>query len=113
MPVMLTSNLNVEDGLINGVIGTVKSILSNESSTLPSAIADIAKVGTSTKRPQPKYSDCILIKPSVETFTFKTMSIQRYQFPLKLPWAVTINKVHLQLWKKHIGDSLLIRNQTC
>ena len=107
--VMLTSNLNVQDGLVNGVMGTVKSILPNANSTLPSAIAilfDNAKIGTAAKTSQPYLdkdcSDCIFIKPSVESFTYKTMSIQRHQYSLKLLWAVTIHKVQGQTVEKAV-----------
>ena len=98
--VMLTSNLNVEDGLVNGVMGTIKCILPEDNSTLPSAIAilfDHNSIGNNTKRSQSNlntnYANCVFVKPSIDSFKFKTMSIQRHQYPLKLCWAVTIHKV--------------------
>lgn len=96
--VMLTTNLDVSDGLSNGVIGTVTQISMRKSLfSQPESICvqfDNKAVGRST-RLQNQHSigsDVVLIKPHAELFQFEGSPITRYQYPLKLAWACTVHK---------------------
>ena len=98
--VMLTTNLDVADGLCNGVMGTVKRIVGtlNEFGQ-PQGVwvhFDNSRVGANSRRlcpPPPSVPDnCVLIKPHTEQFTYQSVNITRYQYPLRLAWACTVHK---------------------
>ena len=101
---MLIANIDVSDGLCNGVFGTVKGIEFGNSQDMPKVVYmkfDSDRVGAKTRRTQsvpPHYSDCVAIAPLKDTFQIKgrTYSTTREQIPLKLAWAVTIHKVQGQ-----------------
>jgi hypothetical protein len=101
---MLIANIDVSDGLCNGVFGTVKGIEFRNSQDMPKVVYmefDSGRVGAKAKRTQrvpPQYSDCVAIAPLKDTFQIKgrTCSTTREQIPLKLAWAVTIHKVQGQ-----------------
>lgn len=96
--VMLTTNLDVSDGLSNGVVGTVTQISLRKSPfNQPESICvqfDNKAVGRSTRLQNPHSigSDVVLIKPHAERFRFEGSLITRYQYPLKLAWACTVHK---------------------
>ena len=90
--VMLTANLWVQEGLVNGAVRTVKAIcyLSGESPpTLPVAVT--VKFDSYNG---PTLSDgTVPITPMHRTwFTTNSKQCSRLQLPLKLSWAVTIHK---------------------
>ena len=101
--VMLTTNLDVPDGLCNGVTGTVKAILPTDKNNQPSAIYvqfDNAKCGANARRKSPlpnEYANCVVIKPHHESIEVSDESGRqtrtRMQYPLKLAWAITMHKV--------------------
>ncbi|KAJ8034442.1 ATP-dependent DNA helicase PIF1 [Holothuria leucospilota] len=99
--VMLVVNLDVTDGLVNGLTGTIKAVIKgNMPNGQPAALCilfDDCNAGASARRKisPPKHVDqrCIVVKPHHETFNAHTKHLTRYQFPLKLAWAVAIHKV--------------------
>ena len=104
--VMLMTNLNVEDRLINGQMGTVSKIKHNDTSQKPQVIYikfDDESAGLETSR---KSEDLyammenhaapivpVVAKIKVETSRPSSSEIQRTQYPLALAWACTIHQV--------------------
>ena len=103
--VMLTTNLNIEDCLINGQMETVSKIKYNDTSQKPQVTYvkfDDESTGLETIR---KYGDLYAMenhavpivptaaKIKVETSRPSSSEIQRTQYPLALAWACTIQKV--------------------
>ena len=102
--IMLINNLDVQDGLVNGVMGTVSKISSETTSyNLPKyifVIFDNENVGQKARSQQHQHSSRD-IQPNATPIYPKTShvinqglkSYVRIQFPLKLAWAVTIHKM--------------------
>ena len=103
--VMLTTNLNIEDCLINGQMGTVSKIKYNDTSQKPQVIYikfDDESAGLETIRTSGDLcameNHAVPIVPVVAKIRVKTShpyssEIQRTQDPLTLAWACTIHKV--------------------
>ena len=104
-PVVLTTNLNIEDRLINGQMETVSKIKYNDTSQKPQVIYikfDDESAGLETIR---KSGDLyamenhavpivpVVAKIKVKTSRPSSSEIQRTQYPLSLAWACTIHKV--------------------
>ncbi|XP_033847315.1 uncharacterized protein LOC117393232 [Periophthalmus magnuspinnatus] len=96
--VMLCKNIDVEDGLVNGVCGTVTHISETERNGLPEAVYvqfDDINVGTQRRKKYPSTAPALInstrIQPEEERANSK--GGKRRQFPLALSWAVTIHKV--------------------
>ena len=102
---MLMTNLNIEDRLINGQMGTVSKIKYNDTSQKPQVIYikfDNESAGLETIR---KSGDLyamenhavpivpVVAKKKVKTSRPSSSEIQRTQYPLALAWACTIHKV--------------------
>ncbi|XP_013405048.1 uncharacterized protein LOC106169925, partial [Lingula anatina] len=98
--VMLTTNLNVSDGLSNGVMGTVVKI---EQGTKPLnqpqyiwVHFDNPNIGANTRqqtvRPENIPTNSVQLQPHVELFDHQSVKVARYQYPLKLAWACTVHK---------------------
>ena len=100
---MVTTNIDVSDGLTNGATGKISDIVMNETSTqikarLVAFYYDI--IGKEAKwHTIYKYlnSDAISILESKATFPVgrknsKSFQAARRQFPLTLAWAVTMHK---------------------
>ncbi|KAJ8042548.1 ATP-dependent DNA helicase PIF1 [Holothuria leucospilota] len=106
--VILTSNLVVSDGLVNGVTGKVTKIIhGNRPNGQPEAVCilfDETRVGRQYRkqRPPPQNLDpaTIVLKPHKEIYSFNLHHITRHQYPLKLAWALTIHKVQGMTLKK-------------
>ncbi len=102
--VMLISNVDVSDGLCNGVSGTIKGIEFGNNQQMPTVVYvefDSSRIGMKTRTTQSipeQYHGCIPIMPRKESFRLKgkTFTTTREQIPLKLAWAVTIHKVQGQ-----------------
>ena len=103
---MLITNVDVSDGLSNGVSGVIKGIDYGKSQNMPKTVFvhfDSPRIGSklrSTKSIPSKYSGCIPINPHKDTLTVKlngkAVTLTREQVPLKLSWAVTVHKVQGQ-----------------
>ena len=103
---MLITNVDVSDGLSNGVSGVIKGIEYGKSNNMPKTVFlhfDSPRIGSklrSTLSIPSKYSGCTPIKPHKDTMTVKlngkAVTLTREQVPLKLSWAVTVHKVQGQ-----------------
>ena len=90
--VMLTRNVDVADGLVNGAIGLVADFVGKETATLE-AIEVTFENGNVGKKAgiESKDGNRVRIK-RVEDELRKSRTV-RHQFPLKLSWACTAHKV--------------------
>ena len=89
--VMLSSNLWVEMGLVNGAMGTIKSICYRPGGgppELPVAVTVIFDAYSGPTLPDGSVPICPLRRTCSMTDTYST----RLQLPLKLAWAITIHK---------------------
>ncbi|KAJ8040056.1 ATP-dependent DNA helicase PIF1 [Holothuria leucospilota] len=99
--VMLTTNLDVADGLVNGVTGKVTGIVhGNLPNNQPEAICilfDNPRIGANCRRkylpPANVAQGSVVILPHKEIYQIRLQHVTRQQFPLKLAWAFTIHKV--------------------
>nr|XP_057929526.1 uncharacterized protein LOC131129730 [Doryrhamphus excisus] len=96
--VMLCKHIDIEDGLVNRVCGTVSDILFQQDDTFHSRIYvkfDDAQVGkqrhAQTTNESVTLKDSTFILPKEEKVT--KSGGMRHQFPLKLAWACTVHKV--------------------
>ena len=99
--VMLTTNLDVSDGLTNGARGIVTGVLLlNQSEDIDTILVKFisTKIGAHAKSVSPyknKHPDSVPIKRVTATFMVKgqrTFRASRTQFPLSLAWAMTVHK---------------------
>ena len=92
--VMLTRNLDVSDGLVNGVFGVVQEIVTLPNANSPKYIKvkfDNENIGTKLKKQSLVCDDnAVSIEMVEENLTKQCV---RHQFPLKLAWACTSHKV--------------------
>ena len=99
--VMLTTNVDIADRLINGQMGTVLKIHVNKVTQKPSVIYikfDDKKAGSTFIQARGTVNGAVPIEPvlsKIRVHPFKPSSpeIQRIQFPITLAWACTIHKV--------------------
>ena len=98
--VMVITNIDVSDGLTNGAMGTITSIIQGDQPLgQPVAICilfDNRKVGSEARKATPPPShvnqNSTVIKPQTEQIQTKPYQVTRHQYPLRLAWAVTIHK---------------------
>ena len=100
--VLITTNIDVTDGLSNGVMGTVTNVVIDETTGKVSTILvafDSKHVGQESMYTSVYHSinqNAVPIHRSQATFPIqKKASFQatRSQFPLTLAWAVTVHNV--------------------
>jgi hypothetical protein len=103
--IMLIRNIDVSDGLVNGAQGEITGFIkSTNNKTIAIAVKFYdEKIGKETikkcqfKSELNKYPLSTPIQRTESSFTVtqknKSLTITRYQFPLKLSWACTIHKV--------------------
>ena len=100
--VMLTTNINIQDRLINGQIGTVKHIEIKENELKAIYLElDVKRAGQfrmSGNDIIAKNSEWVPIKREeiyiyLNKYKTTSPSIKRTQFPLALSWACTVHKV--------------------
>ena len=96
--VRLTSNIDVTDGLANGVRGIIQKIIINEDGTVNIVFVkfDNKRIGQKAKASSPNnrtYGDAIPIYQHGVSFQHSNITIFRSQFPLMLSWASTIHSV--------------------
>ncbi|XP_061169173.1 uncharacterized protein LOC133178496 [Saccostrea echinata] len=94
--VMLTRNCNVEDGLVNGVMGYISQFVFRKGSATDikaiGVIFDNKEVGKKRGR-KTDGGNMVLIERVEEEMKEKTKTVIRHQFPLRLSWACTAHKV--------------------
>ena len=96
--VRLTSNIDVTDGLANGVRGIIQKIITNEDGAVNTILVkfDNEGIGQKAKASSPykrTYGDAIPIYRHGVSFQHRNITIFRSQFPLILSWASTIHSV--------------------
>ena len=99
--VMLTTNVDVSDGLVNGARGEVVHIVTNNSSEVTSILVkfDNSRVGLKAIQTSPyraRFANAVPLSKHEVVFFAKGKrgsEIKRLQFPLTLAWATTIHKV--------------------
>ena len=103
--VMLTTNIDIADRLINGQIGTVVKINVNQSNQKPTVIfvkfddhnagnISIQKSGNVFARENRAVPiEPVLTRIKVRPGKLSSPEIQRMQFPITLAWACTVHKV--------------------
>ena len=96
--VRLTSNINVADGLANGVRGIIQKIIINEDGAVNTILVKFHNegIGQKAKASSPynrTYGDAIPIYRHGVSFQHRNITIFRSQFPLVLSWASTIHSV--------------------
>ena len=94
--VMLTRNCNVDDGLVNGVMGHVSRFVFGQGSAANTVLAvevifDNMNVGKKTGK-KTRCGNAVLIERVQEDIQEKKSTV-RHQFPLRLSWACTSHKV--------------------
>lgn len=89
--VMLTSNLWVEAGLVNGAMGTIAAIVYKHGEAPPSLPVSVMVQFDSYSGPT--YPDSTVpITPVRRSWSMSGAQCSRLQLPLKLAWAITIHK---------------------
>ena len=97
---MLTTNVDVSDGLTNGTMGTVVHVVRDNTGSLSVSLVqfDGSTIGENACASSPyKHINrsAVPIHKGQATFTIrgrKSCQASRTQFPLTLAWAVTIHK---------------------
>ena len=97
---MLTVNVDVSDGLVNGVRGTVQAIIKTGSEvTLVLVKFEHSRVGVKAivqSQFRTEHPHAVPISRHQAVFCIgknKSAEVSRRQFPLVLAWATTIHKV--------------------
>jgi len=93
--VMLSSNLWVEMGLVNGTMGAIQTICYHEGSALPDLPVAVTSAVTVLfdSYSGPTLADGIApISPICHSWSASGNNCSCLQLPLKLAWAVTIHK---------------------
>ena len=96
--VRLTFNIDVTDGLANGVRGIIQKIITNEDGSVNIILVkfDNEGIGQKAKAASPynrTYRDATPIYRHGVSFQHRNITIFRSQFPLMLSWASTIHSV--------------------
>ena len=99
--VRLTSNIDVTDGLANGIRGIISKIVTNDQGSVSSILVrfDDKKVGEKAKASsqyKTRYPDAVPIYRHGVPFQHKNITVFRSQFPLVLAWASTIQYYSVQ-----------------
>ena len=94
----LTSNIDVTDGLANGVRGIIQKIITNEDGSVNIILVKFDNEGIRQKAKAASpynrtYRDAIPIYRHGVSFQHRNITIFLSQFPLMLSWASTINSV--------------------
>ena len=96
--IRLTSNIDVTDGLANGVRGIIQKLITNHKGSVSVILVkfDDETVGEKAKmlsQYKEQYPDAVPIFRHGKPFQHKNVTIFRSQFPLILAWASTIHSV--------------------
>jgi hypothetical protein len=122
--VMLTTNVDISDRLINGQLGTVIRVTVDNTSNKPSTIFvkfDDCNAGASAIRKSSSFfardNHAVPVQPVLARIKVRpgkpsSPEIQRLQFPLTLAWACTVHKVQ-GLTLDNIVVSFDLKRQKC
>ena len=113
--IMITTNIDVADGLVNGSMGTVVDVVEQESNVVFLLVRlKNAKAGSEAKRTNPyhiRYPGTVLIKRAEVHFPIarssrskKGTNVKRRQFPVTLAWGCTIHKMQGMTVEKIVVD---------
>ena len=110
--VMITKNIDIDDKVVNGTLGTIKKLdrVGNDSYGYPKGRiyvkCDNAEAGNKLKDPRLRgeLKECIPIKPEVQSFRYRSRDIERNQFPITLAHAMTTHKSQGNTLDYFIGD---------
>ena len=103
--VMITTNINISDRLINGQMGTVTKVAINPSTNRPSVIYikfDDSQAGVNAiqkhSHQYARETNSVPIQPVLARIKIRkgkpsSPELQRLQFPVTLAWACTVHKV--------------------
>ena len=93
---MLTINIDVSDGLVNGVFGNVEGFDGNDITSIKTIYVkfDDCRVGKKAGR-NISFENCVPISRRAINFSSMKSKVRSssFQFPLTLAWASTIHKV--------------------
>ena len=101
--VMLTANLWVDMGLVNGAMGTVEAICYRQNEAPPNLPIAVT-VSFDAYRGPTLPDGTVPITPLRRTWSAPGGSCSRLQLPLKLAWAITIHKAQSLTLDKVIID---------
>ena len=96
--VMLTRNCNVDDGLVNGVMGHISHFVFSQKHSENTVIAvgvifDNVNVGKKSGKRTENGNIVLIERVQEDILEKKTKAVVRQQFPLRLSWACTAHKV--------------------
>ena len=98
--IMLVVNLDVSDGLVNGVIGTVKGIIQREETVVAIQVEfdnrNVGKKAAVTNQSMSHFPNCVSLARHCACSAYgkgNTVAVTRSQFPIRLAFACTIHKV--------------------
>ncbi|XP_062597054.1 uncharacterized protein LOC134258504 [Saccostrea cucullata] len=96
--VMLTRNCNVDDGLVNGVMGHISHFVYSQKHATNIVIAvgvifDNVNVGKKSGKKSKNGNIVLIERVQEEILEQKRQNVVRHQFPLRLSWACTSHKV--------------------
>ncbi|XP_062604082.1 uncharacterized protein LOC134265873, partial [Saccostrea cucullata] len=96
--VMLTRNINVEDGLVNGAMGHISAFDFGQAQQRNRVegiriLFDSEDIGKLQGKKTPHGNEVLIQRIQEDIKEKNTKNVVRYQFPLKLAWACTAHKV--------------------
>ena len=102
--VMLTTNLWVQVGLVNGAMGTVVAICYDDAGESPPRLPVVVTVRFDSFSGPTLLDGSVPITPLRRTWLSTDKTCSRLQLPLKLAWAVTIHKCQGMTLNKAVVD---------
>lgn len=100
--VMLTANLWIEAGLVNGALGTVVAICYEHGSPPDLPLAVMIRFDSYSGPTLPDHT--VPIIPIRRTWSSTGVQCSRLQLPLKLAWAITVHKAQGLTLNKAVID---------
>lgn len=111
--VMLTRNIDIQDHLVNGIIGIVRAIDTKENKLKGTIFVDFGedKIGQNAKLLSPRHlRNCVPIKAVTSSFLLQkpcTISVERTMYPIILAYAITSHKSQGSTYRHVVADLTL------